>query len=129
MPYVPPPLSQVGGSGAAAAFGEEEAWQERAGMVLEDLRLLLSLPHHKFWSQVVYDRSLHRRLGQLVQNLPRRWQQLQQQQQLSSSDSHQRGVIAISFAVNKSLKEVKQCFGQIKTVKAGKIQFSSRFPC
>ena len=99
MPYVPPP-SQVGGSGAAAAFGEEEAWQERAGMVLEDLRLLLSLPHHKFWSQVVYDRSLHRRLGQLVQNLPRRWQQLQQQQ-LSSSDSHQRGVIGIFIQLIK----------------------------
>ena len=70
MPFVPPP--EGGGSGTAF---EEEAWQERAEMVLDDLRFLLSLPHHQFWSQAVYDRSLHRRLGQLAQNLPRRWQQ------------------------------------------------------
>ena len=49
-------------------------------------RLLLDMPHHQFWSQLVNDRVLHRRLGQLIQNLPRRWQ-LKQHKTIQKSES------------------------------------------
>ena len=44
------------------------------------------MPHHQFWSQLVNDRVLHRRLGQLIQNLPRRWQ-LKQHKTIQKSES------------------------------------------
>ena len=44
------------------------------------------MPHHQFWSQLVNDRVLHRRLGQLIQNLPRRWQ-LKQHKTIQKSKS------------------------------------------
>ena len=66
MPFVPPPCRHV------AATGAEEAWLERTEIVLEDLDMILELPYHKFWSQMVHDRGLHRVLGLHLQHLPRR---------------------------------------------------------
>ncbi|XP_071841614.1 activating signal cointegrator 1 complex subunit 2-like [Apostichopus japonicus] len=46
-------------------------WQERLAYVEEDLKWLLKLPHHKFWSQNVYDTSLQKCLDSYLKNAPR----------------------------------------------------------
>ena len=66
IPYRPPLHSQE-----LSVPGAAEAWCERSLFILDDLDFLLSLPHHQFWSQCVYDRRLHINLGQLLQRLPR----------------------------------------------------------
>ncbi|XP_054719218.1 activating signal cointegrator 1 complex subunit 2-like [Uloborus diversus] len=39
---------------------EEEEWLEAMTFFAEDLRWILKLPYHRFWSQVTYDENLHR---------------------------------------------------------------------
>ncbi|XP_038065905.1 activating signal cointegrator 1 complex subunit 2-like isoform X2 [Patiria miniata] len=48
-----------------------EEWTERMDYIEEDLRWLLKLPHHKFWSQVVYDPSLQQCLDSYLRGAPR----------------------------------------------------------
>lgn len=75
IPYrVPPRVEDLNVAGAA------ETWCERSCMIVSDLEFLLGLPHHKFWSQCVYDNRLHINLGQLIQRLPRQhdYEQLDQ---------------------------------------------------
>ncbi|XP_022098496.1 activating signal cointegrator 1 complex subunit 2-like [Acanthaster planci] len=62
--YQPPPPE-----GCDAASREE--WQEMMGYIEEDLHWLLKLPHHKFWSQVVYDHSLQQCLDSYLREAPR----------------------------------------------------------
>ncbi|RVE67750.1 hypothetical protein OJAV_G00084860 [Oryzias javanicus] len=64
LPYRPPP---EGGSSAA----EVEEFLEHAGFMLEDLEWLLSLPHDRFWCQVVFDESLQRSLDSYLHHAPR----------------------------------------------------------
>ncbi|XP_071550104.1 activating signal cointegrator 1 complex subunit 2 [Panulirus ornatus] len=54
--YVPPPLPEEDGSHLPGAC---ETWLEQMEFLEQDLRNLLNLPHHKFWSQVVYDPAIH----------------------------------------------------------------------
>ena len=64
-PYVAPPRSD-------AADGA--TWEERAvalELIADDLQLLLCLPFHKFWSQSVFDVSLHRLLDTYLRLAPR----------------------------------------------------------
>ena len=63
MPFSPPPLTPEA--------GDLDLWCERTRFVLADLDFLLSLEHHKFWSQLVFDESVHKSLERLLQFLPR----------------------------------------------------------
>jgi activating signal cointegrator complex subunit 2 len=54
-----------------AVPGAKETWMERCGLVIDDLKALLSSPYHVFWSQVTFDRGLHKHLGRLLKRLPR----------------------------------------------------------
>ncbi|KAL4705175.1 hypothetical protein ACJJTC_018421, partial [Scirpophaga incertulas] len=45
--YERPPLKNTG-------FGAEEAWKSKAEAYLADLKWLLSMRHHRFWSTVLY---------------------------------------------------------------------------
>lgn len=63
LPYSPPPAE-----GSAA---ELEEFLEQARFIIEDLEWLLSLPHDRFWCQVVFDESLHRCLDSYLQLAPR----------------------------------------------------------
>lgn len=63
LPYSPPPAE-----GSAAAI---EEFLEQARFIIEDLEWLLSLPHDRFWCQVVFDESLHRCLDSYLQLAPR----------------------------------------------------------
>lgn len=51
--------------------GASETWCEISTVVLDDLEFLLRLPHHKFWSQCIYDDNLQIHLGRILQRLPR----------------------------------------------------------
>ncbi|KAF6738981.1 Activating signal cointegrator 1 complex subunit 2 [Oryzias melastigma] len=64
LPYRPPPES---GSSAA----EVEEFLEHARFMVEDLEWLLSLPHDRFWCQVVFDESLQRSLDSYLHHAPR----------------------------------------------------------
>ncbi|KAI5636566.1 CUE domain-containing protein [Phthorimaea operculella] len=46
--YEPPP------SGSDLVLGAAEAWRTRMKVYLEDLKWLLSLEHHRFWSTILY---------------------------------------------------------------------------
>ncbi|XP_033641467.1 activating signal cointegrator 1 complex subunit 2-like isoform X2 [Asterias rubens] len=48
-----------------------EEWTGRLEFIIEDLSWLLKLPHHKFWSQVMFDPSLQRCLDSYLRNAPR----------------------------------------------------------
>ncbi|XP_071503366.1 activating signal cointegrator 1 complex subunit 2-like [Diadema antillarum] len=61
--YTPPPDQ-------SDEVGLEE-WAERLRFMEEDLQWLLKLPHHRFWSQVVYDVTLRQSLASYLQNAPR----------------------------------------------------------
>ncbi|XP_068613311.1 activating signal cointegrator 1 complex subunit 2-like [Brachionichthys hirsutus] len=63
VPYKPPPEY---GSPA-----EAEEFLEHARFITEDLEWLLSLPHDRFWCQVVFDESLHRCLDSYLHHAPR----------------------------------------------------------
>uniref|UniRef100_A0A8C6SIV8 Activating signal cointegrator 1 complex subunit 2 n=1 Tax=Neogobius melanostomus TaxID=47308 RepID=A0A8C6SIV8_9GOBI len=63
LQYSPPPTE-----GAAA---ELEQFLEQSRFIIEDLEWLLSLPHDRFWCQVVFDESLHRCLDSYLQLAPR----------------------------------------------------------
>ncbi|KAK8736004.1 hypothetical protein OTU49_005166 [Cherax quadricarinatus] len=54
--YVPPPLPDDNG---VLPPGARESWLEQMEFLEQDLQTLLSLPHHKFWSQMVYDPAVH----------------------------------------------------------------------
>lgn len=64
VPYKPPPED-----GCSPA--EVEEFLELAKFIAEDLEWLLSLPHDKFWCQVVFDESLQRCLDSYLQQAPR----------------------------------------------------------
>ncbi|XP_043967134.1 activating signal cointegrator 1 complex subunit 2 [Gambusia affinis] len=63
VPYKPPPED---GSPA-----EVEEFLEHARFIAEDLEWLLTLPHDKFWCQVVFDESLLQCLNSYLQLAPR----------------------------------------------------------
>lgn len=63
LQYSPPPVE-----GFAAAL---EEFLEQARFIIEDLEWLLSLPHDRFWCQVVFDETLHRCLDSYLQLAPR----------------------------------------------------------
>ncbi|XP_028269383.1 activating signal cointegrator 1 complex subunit 2 [Parambassis ranga] len=63
VPYKPPPEE---GSPA-----EVEEFLEHAKFITEDLEWLLTLPHDKFWCQVVFDESLQRCLDSYLHHAPR----------------------------------------------------------
>ncbi|KZS18432.1 Activating signal cointegrator 1 complex subunit 2 [Daphnia magna] len=46
-------------------------WCEVTQFIKNDLHWLLKLPHHKFWSQTIYDKSLHSSLVSFLQEAPR----------------------------------------------------------
>uniref|UniRef100_A0A672ZNS0 Activating signal cointegrator 1 complex subunit 2 n=1 Tax=Sphaeramia orbicularis TaxID=375764 RepID=A0A672ZNS0_9TELE len=64
VPYKPPP-----DDGCSPA--EVEEFLELARFITEDLDWLLSLPHDKFWCQVVFDESLQRCLDSYLHQAPR----------------------------------------------------------
>ena len=51
--------------------GFKDNWLTRSDLVVDDLKALLSFPYHVFWSQMKYDRDLHKSLGRLLKRLPR----------------------------------------------------------
>ncbi|GFS85656.1 activating signal cointegrator 1 complex subunit 2 [Nephila pilipes] len=53
------------------ASAEEEEWLELAWFLEEDLHWVLKLPYHRFWSQIVYDESLHKCLESYLSQAPR----------------------------------------------------------
>ena len=51
--------------------GFKDNWLTRSDLIIDDLKALLSFPYHVFWSQMKYDRDLHKNLGRLLKRLPR----------------------------------------------------------
>ncbi|XP_068617826.1 activating signal cointegrator 1 complex subunit 2 [Battus philenor] len=41
-------------SGSTMVLGAVDAWKMKMDVYLEDLKLLLALPHHRFWSTILY---------------------------------------------------------------------------
>ncbi|XP_012675795.2 activating signal cointegrator 1 complex subunit 2 [Clupea harengus] len=63
LPYKPPPEDN--------SSAQIEEYLEQAQFISEDLDWLLSLPHDKFWCQVVFDESLQRCLDSYLRYAPR----------------------------------------------------------
>ncbi|XP_036382995.1 activating signal cointegrator 1 complex subunit 2 [Megalops cyprinoides] len=61
--YRPPPLE--------ASSAQLEEFLEHAQFIADDLDWLLSLPHDKFWCQVVFDESLQKCLDSYLRHAPR----------------------------------------------------------
>nr|XP_028564838.1 activating signal cointegrator 1 complex subunit 2 isoform X1 [Podarcis muralis]XP_028564839.1 activating signal cointegrator 1 complex subunit 2 isoform X1 [Podarcis muralis] len=64
--YKPPPKAR----GDRALL--EEFW-ERAKFVADDLEWLLTLPHDKFWCQVIFDETLQKCLDSYLRHAPRKF--------------------------------------------------------
>ncbi|XP_018411025.1 PREDICTED: activating signal cointegrator 1 complex subunit 2 [Nanorana parkeri] len=65
--YSPPPDS------CAPALLEE--FLERADFIIKDLQWLVSLPHDRFWCQVIFDVSLQKCLDSFLSSAPRKYDQ------------------------------------------------------
>ncbi|KAG7155989.1 Activating signal cointegrator 1 complex subunit 2-like [Homarus americanus] len=63
--YIPPPLPEEDGSFLPGAI---ESWLEQMEFLEQDLRNMLNLPHHKFWSQMVFDPAIHECLESYIAN-------------------------------------------------------------
>lgn len=50
-----------------------EEFLERADFITKDLQWLLSLPHDRFWCQVIFDESLQKCLDSYLSNAPRKY--------------------------------------------------------
>lgn len=70
LKYVRPP-PQVMPDGSPPPAGASESWIEQMELLEEDLKSLLHLPHHKFWSQMVYDPAVHVCLESYLSGCPR----------------------------------------------------------
>lgn len=58
---LPPPLTEI----------DLDCWKETIYYYNADLRWLLKLPLHKFWSQIIYEKSIQKSLVSFLQNAPR----------------------------------------------------------
>ncbi|XP_042865196.1 activating signal cointegrator 1 complex subunit 2-like [Penaeus japonicus] len=66
--YDPPPLPDEDGT---LPPGARESWLEQMEFLEQDLQNLLNLPHHRFWSYVVFDPAIHECLETYITNGPR----------------------------------------------------------
>jgi len=64
--YSSPPDKQE-----AELSGALETWLNQSRRIDQDLGWLLRLPCHIFWSQICFDQTLHRWLGDTMENFPR----------------------------------------------------------
>ncbi|GFR14125.1 activating signal cointegrator 1 complex subunit 2, partial [Trichonephila clavata] len=69
--YFKPPPNFAKDTGQSSTTAEEEEWLELAWFLEEDLHWVLKLPYHRFWSQIVYDESLHKCLESYLSQAPR----------------------------------------------------------
>ena len=65
--YIPPPNPDS----ELYLPGAKETWIERINLVIDDLKTILRCPYHVFWSQIKFDRDLHKTMSQLLKRLPR----------------------------------------------------------
>ncbi|XP_068223003.1 activating signal cointegrator 1 complex subunit 2 [Palaemon carinicauda] len=65
--YVPPLVDEDG----VFPPGAQEMWLELLEYLEQDLNYLLKLPHHRFWSKVVYDPGVHACLDSYLINASR----------------------------------------------------------
>ncbi|KAM6954156.1 activating signal cointegrator 1 complex subunit 2 [Aplochiton taeniatus] len=104
VPYRPPPED-----GAPAAI---EEFLEQARFITEDLEWLLSLPHDRFWCQVVFDPSLQRCLDSYLRHAPRGLEPSCPPTSLAVADM-QRCIhrdVFMTFLRMATHKESKECF-------------------
>lgn len=64
--YAPPPCSED----VENVQGAKDTWIQRTELVIDDLMSLLRAPYHVFWSQVCFDKDVHKFLGRLLKRLP-----------------------------------------------------------
>ncbi|XP_063844873.1 activating signal cointegrator 1 complex subunit 2-like isoform X1 [Scylla paramamosain] len=76
LKYVRPP-PPVLPDGSPPPAGASESWIEQMELMEEDLRGLLRLPHHKFWSQMIYDPNVHLCLESYLSQCPRWYEEMQ----------------------------------------------------
>ncbi|GAB6033363.1 hypothetical protein CHUAL_013128 [Chamberlinius hualienensis] len=71
--YFPPPVPQdfLNGEEDGEYKSDMELWTDTATFYLKDLKTLLALPYHKFWSQIVHHKGVHDSLGSYLQHAPR----------------------------------------------------------
>ncbi|XP_018015694.1 activating signal cointegrator 1 complex subunit 2 [Hyalella azteca] len=65
MKYSPPPQHGLELPGAL------DAWLEQIEFFRQDLEWMLALPHHKFWSELIYSRKIHKCLVSYLSQAPR----------------------------------------------------------
>ncbi|GIY00130.1 hypothetical protein CDAR_501572 [Caerostris darwini] len=66
-----PPPELTDDTGQDYSLAEEEEWLEMAWFLEEDLHWVLKLPYHRFWSQAIYDESLHKCLESYISQATR----------------------------------------------------------
>ena len=71
--------------------GAKSTWIERANLLIDDLRTLLSMEYNVFWSHVVFDRTFLKNLSRLLKRLPR---------------PHDRHFVYPDADISKSIKEI-----------------------
>ncbi|KAJ7376768.1 Activating signal cointegrator 1 complex subunit 2 [Desmophyllum pertusum] len=69
VPYTPPPMQLS--SASVLDYGGVEEWSERMAFINDDLIWLLSLPHNRFWCQVIFDETLQQCLDSYLRSAPR----------------------------------------------------------
>ncbi|CAI9737259.1 activating signal cointegrator 1 complex subunit 2-like [Octopus vulgaris] len=98
-----------------------EEWLERTRFINEDLHWLLTQPHDKFWSQVVFDVSLHKLIDSYLESAPRPYDPIYNQLTLDArelqNEVHRRIFLTcVRMATHKESKEnflTPSIFGEI----------------
>ncbi|RNA20224.1 activating signal cointegrator 1 complex subunit 2 isoform X1 [Brachionus plicatilis] len=70
IPYLAPPLSILEPKSVDFRACLEQ-YEERLGFIEQDLKWLLSLPHQKFWCQIIYDTSCQNMIDSYLKLAPR----------------------------------------------------------
>ncbi|XP_033115199.1 activating signal cointegrator 1 complex subunit 2-like [Anneissia japonica] len=88
-----------------------EEWADRLAFIEEDLKRLLRQPYHKFWSQMVFDSSLHLCLDSYLRHAPRCFDVLTHvPEQYQDSLKHVHRLVFMAFLRIATHKESKEHF-------------------
>jgi len=90
-----------------------QEWKDSTNYFNADLDWLLNLPHHKFWSQIIYDKTIQTSLVSFLQDAPRLYsKEIELLKQTDCWGLYQAtyNLVFLTFLRMATYKESKECY-------------------
>ena len=88
----------------------QKEWYQETKILCYDLEILLTLPHEKFWVQLIHDATIHSMLSTYLQKAPRSWDIWSIPEQYLQSHSKLSRLVFLTLLRMSTDKESKECF-------------------